>query len=67
MSKFQPLWNYIICKGIYPLKLSFDDINAILGFSLDHSFLSYKKETLMYGFIVQKISLKDKFVVFDRC
>ncbi len=66
MSKYQPLWEYIVGVNTYPLKLSFDDISSILGFPTDHSFLNYKKETLNYGFVVKKISLKEKVVIFDR-
>lgn len=66
MSKYQPLWEYVAGVNTYPLKLSFDDIFAVLGFSIDHSFLNYKKETVNYGFTVKKISLKEKFVIFDK-
>ncbi len=66
MSKYQPLWEYIASANTYPLKLSFDDIFSILGFSIDHSFLTYKKETESFGFAVKKISLKEKTVIFDK-
>ncbi len=66
MSKYQPLWEYVAEVNKYPLKLSFDDIFSVLGFSIDHSFLNYKKETLNYNFTVKKISLKEKFVIFDK-
>ncbi len=66
MSKYQPLWKYIASINTYPLKLSFDDIFSILGFSIDHSFLNFKKETVNYHFIVKKILLKEKTVIFDK-
>ncbi len=66
MSKYQSLWEYVAGTNAYPLKLSFDEIFSVLGFSIDHSFLNYKKETLNYGFIVKKISLKEKCVIFDK-
>ncbi len=66
MSKYQPLWEYVVSKNTYPLKLSFYEINAILGFPIDHSFLTYKKETQNYNFIVKKISMKEKNVIFDK-
>ncbi len=65
MSKYQPLWEYVKNIGKYPLKLSFDEIAGVLGFEIDHSFLTYKKETVAYGFTVGKISLKEKAVTFN--
>ncbi len=66
MSKYQPLWEYIKNKNTYPLKLSFKIIASILGFPIDHAFLTYKKEAVNYGFVIQKISLKEKTVLFDK-
>ncbi len=66
MSKYQPLWEYVAKTNAYPLKMSFEDIFSVLGFSIDHSFLTYKKETANYGFVVKKISLKEKTVLFDK-
>ena len=66
MSKYQPLWEYVAGLGIYPLKLSFDDIFSVLGFPIDHAFLTYKKEAGNYGFTVKKILLKEKTVLFDK-
>lgn len=66
MSKYQALWEYVANIDSYPLKLSFDDISDVLGFSIDHSFLTLKKETADYGFVVKKISLKEKWVMFDK-
>lgn len=65
MSKFQPLWEYVKKNDTYPLKLNFSEIADILGFPIDHSFLTYKKEANAYGFIVEKISLKEKNVIFN--
>lgn len=45
---------------------SFERIEEILGFSLDHSFLRYKQEAEQYGYRVEKISLKEKWVRFVR-
>ncbi len=66
MSKYRPLWEYVAKTNEYPLKMSFDDILSVLGFPIDHSFLSCKKETADYGFTVKKISLKEKTVIFDK-
>lgn len=60
------LWEFVAKTNTFPLKMSFDEIFSVLGFEIDHSFLTYKKETADYGFIVKKISLKAKSVIFDR-
>lgn len=66
MSKYKVLWEYVANSDNFPLKLSFDDIFNVLGFPIDHSFLTYKKETAEYGFIVKKVSMKEKSVIFDK-
>ncbi len=65
MSKYGALWKYVSEKNEDKLTLSFEDINNICGFSIDHSFLTYKKELASYGFAVKKISQKDKTVTFE--
>ena len=64
MSKYEPLWKWIAENGTDSFKLSFAEIESIAGISLDHSFLSYKKELLEYGFKVGKIAMKEKTVAF---
>lgn len=66
MSKYEPLWNYIKNENKDELKLSHDEISKILNFKLDHSFLSFKKELLEYGYEVKKISLKESFIIFKK-
>jgi len=66
MSKYDALWKYIQKKGGQSLTLSFDEIASIAGIPIDHSFLNYKKELLQYGYKVEKISLKEKTVVFQK-
>ena len=46
MSKYEPLWKYIIGNQKTEYKLTYEDIRNILGFDIDHSFLTYKKELL---------------------
>ena len=46
--------------------LTFDEIGAIAGVPLDHSFLNYKKELLSHGWEVGKISMKQQTVHFNR-
>lgn len=54
MSKYEPLWKYIKTKGA-----------SLIGIPIDHSFLTYKKELLEFGYKVSKISMKEKFVMFE--
>jgi len=66
MSKYEPLWKYIKEKNMETIKLSYDKIKDILGFDIDHSFLTYKKELKEYDFEVKKISMKEKYVIFKN-
>lgn len=66
MSKYEPLWNYIKDNNKDEYKLSYDEINNILGFNIDHSFLIYKKELTQYGYEVIKISMKEKLIIINR-
>ena len=66
MSKYNTLWNYLKNKGGQSLKLSFYEIKKIAGIAIDHSFLNCKKELLPYGYKVEKISLNNKTVLFQK-
>ena len=66
MSKYNLLWDYIKKNGNSEIELSFNEINKIIGFTIDHSFLNYKKELSEYGYQVGKISLKEKTVTFIK-
>ena len=66
MSKYEPLWNYIKNNNKDSYKLTYEEIENILGFPIDHSFLTYKKELISYGYEVTKISMKDKMVLFNK-
>ena len=66
MSKYQPLWAHIQAIDAEKLSLSYGEIESILGFPIDHSFLTYKKELLDYGWNVKKISMKEQTVHFER-
>lgn len=66
MRKYEILWNYIKKSNKDNLKLTYDEIKNILGFEIDHSFLKYKKELESYGYKVDKISLKEKYVLFSK-
>ncbi len=64
MSKYSKLWQIIADSNKRELTLTFDEIQKILGFPVDHSFLTYKKELSEYGYTVVKISMKAKTVLF---
>lgn len=66
MSKYEPLWNYLKENKKESYKLSFEKIKSILGFDIDHSFLTYKKEAKKYEYEVGKISMKEKTVIFNK-
>lgn len=66
MNKYDKLWKYIKENDKENCVLSFDDIKNILGFEIDHSFLTYKKELKKYGYELEKISMKDKWVKFKK-
>ena len=66
MSKYNALWDYVKAKEHPCFKLSFEEIQNIIGMPLDHSFLKYKKELLAYGYQVGKISMKEQTVLFNK-
>lgn len=66
MSKFDKLWEAVGKREEENFKLSFDEIQEIAGLPIDHSFLTYKKELVSYGYEVKKISMKDKTVEFKK-
>lgn len=66
MSKYEPLWLYLNENNQDRYNLSYEEIKNILGFKLDHSFLTFKKELLEYGYEVKKISLKEKYVIIEK-
>ncbi len=66
MSKYNDLWKYIKKNGKQTIKLTFEEINKIAGIPIDHSFLNFKKELLEYGYEVERISLKEKIVFFQK-
>lgn len=66
MSKYNPLWNFLKENNQENYKLTYEEIKSILGFDIDHSFLSFKKELKDYGYEVIKISMKEKYIIFKR-
>ncbi len=43
MSKYEPLLKYLKENNKDSYKLSYEEIKNILGFNINHSFLTYKK------------------------
>lgn len=66
MSKYEQLWNWIKENGTDSFKLTYAEIESIAGVPIDHSFLTYKKELLQYGYRVGRISMKEQTVAFER-
>lgn len=64
MSKYTGLWKYIKENNVE--ELSFSEIEKILGFPIDHSFLNYKKELESFGKKIEKISLKNKKIKIKK-
>ncbi len=66
MSKYEPLWKYLKENNAANYTLTYEEIKSILGFEIDHAFLTYKKEAKAYGYEVGKISMKNKTVIFNK-
>ena len=66
MSKYEPLWQYLQNNGSQILQLSYEEIETVLGFPIDHSFLNAKKEAVAFGYTVGKISMKEKHDTFHK-
>jgi hypothetical protein len=64
MSKYAPLWEYI--RQNAPERLTFEEVENVCGFPIDHAFLTYKKELLPYGFQIGKNSFKEKTIQIIR-
>ena len=64
MSKYDSLWKYVQSNRNQSFKLTFKEIQDVVGVPIDHSFLKYKKELIEYGYEVGKISMKEKTVTF---
>lgn len=66
MSKYQLLWGYLKNNQKEKYQLSFEELKNILGFEIDHSFLTYKKEAKEYGYEVAKIKIKEENIIFNK-
>lgn len=66
MDKYKKLFEYLKNNNKQTYELSFEEIKKILGFDIDHSFLTYKKNAKDYGYEVKKIFIKEKKVTFIK-
>ena len=66
LSKYDPLWKWINKNKTDDFKLTFAEIENIVGVPKNHSFLTFKKELLQYGFKVAKTSIKEQTVDFEK-
>ncbi|MGN0766865.1 MAG: hypothetical protein ACI4NF_03955 [Christensenellales bacterium] len=66
MSKYDALWAWIRENGTDSFQLTFAEIEQIAGLPIDHSFLTYKKELMDYGYQVGKASMKEQTVFFQK-
>lgn len=66
VSKYDGLWRWIAENGQAHFKLTYTQIKELAGVPIDHSFLSFKKELLDYGYKVVKISMKEETVAFEK-
>lgn len=66
MSKYDALWIWIKENGRDSFKLTFAEMEHIAGIPIDHSFLTYKKELMSYGYQAVKISVKEQTVLFQK-
>lgn len=66
MSKYNELWKYIQNDGKQTFKLTFEEIESIIKMPINHAFLRYKAELLAYGYKVEKISMKEKTIIFQK-
>ena len=66
MSKYDSLWKYVQSNRNQSFKLTFKEIQDVVGVRIDHSFLKYKKELIEYGYEVGKISMKEQTVTFNK-
>ena len=66
MSKYDSLWKWIQKNGDDKFSFTYAEIEKIAGLPIDHSFLTYKKELIEYGYKVGKISMKEQKVMFER-
>jgi len=66
MGRYEPLWKYLKENNKDNYKLTFTEIKNILGFPIDHSFLTYKKEAKEYDYEIERISIKEETIIINK-
>ena len=66
MSKYLPLWEYVSKRNDESFSLSFDEMEALSDSTLTIRFLHIKNELSGYGAKVEKISIKERRVLFGK-
>ena len=66
MSKYLPLWEYVSKRNDESFSLSFDEMETLSDSTLTIRFLHIKKELSGYGAKVEKISIKERRVLFGK-
>ncbi|MGM9940950.1 MAG: hypothetical protein ACI32N_03025 [Bulleidia sp.] len=66
MNSYDRLSEWIVENGRDRFELTFDQMEQILGFPVNHAFLTYKKQLVQYGFEVVRISMKNRTVLFRK-
>lgn len=70
MSKYDILWQKIKeifdSQNLNVLTLTFAEVEKLGNVKIDHSLLSCKKDLLLFGVEIKKISLKNKEITFKK-
>ncbi len=62
VSKYDLFWQHVSDQTSDSLTMIFDAATTVLGFEIDHSLLTCKKELVAYGWSAGKISPKNKII-----
>ena len=66
MSKYELFWKKVAENGNETQIYTFEDVRSATGYQIEHSFLTYKKELLEFGYEVSKISVKNKTILIKK-
>lgn len=66
MSRYQPLWDFVLGCGCRHYALTFNDIADIIGSPLNRSIMLHNSELLRYGYTISRISERESTVFIDK-